>query len=122
MGVRVAAPLHVRAHLVQNQVTDILHREAAGVLQMVHQPAWRADNQVRPLGQQDGLRDHVHPTDDHRDLDADHRAERLKLLADLDGQLACRRHDQAKERLRVLQQLVEHRQAKGCGLARARLG
>lgn len=50
------------------------------------------------------LRHHVDAAHQHGALDADARPQRLKLLRNLDGQLARGRQHQRKQRLRLVQQ------------------
>mmetsp|Transcript_9965 Transcript_9965/g.21144 ORF Transcript_9965/g.21144 Transcript_9965/m.21144 type:complete len:347 (-) Transcript_9965:242-1282(-) len=107
--------------LVEHEELEPADREPLGVLQVVDQPAGRADDDVRLLGEHDRLLHHVHPSDCHRALHADERAERLELLADLEGELARRRDDEREQRLRLLHELVKDGQGEGGRLAGAGL-
>jgi hypothetical protein len=68
------------------------------------------------------LRHHVDAADQHRRLEADASAQRLKLLGDLDGQLARGRQHQRIQLLRRVQQALQDGQRKRARLAGACLG
>ena len=65
--------------LVQDQVLQLLQREALRVGQVVHHPTGRAHYHVRPLGQRDGLRHRIHAPDQRGGAHPHRRAQRLKL-------------------------------------------
>ena len=75
-----------------------------GVGEVVHHAARGAHNDVGPLAQGDGLCHHVHTAHQHCTLDADACPQGLKLLTDLNGQLARGGKHQAKQGLRLVQQ------------------
>ena len=108
--------------LVHDQVADGLEREALGVLEVVDEAAGRGDHDVRLLGERYRLRHHVHAAHDGGALDANARAQRLELLADLVGQLARRRQHEREQALRVVQQRLQDGQRERARLARAGLG
>ena len=81
-GAAPAAALCLKAHL--------------GVGEVVHHAPRGAHNDVGPLAQGNGLCHHVHAAHQHRALDADACPQGLKLLADLNGQLARGGQHQAK--------------------------
>ena len=107
--------------LVQAEHLQLLQGEPFGVREVVHDAPGGADDDVRPLTQLDGLRHHVDAAHEHGGLDADAGAQRLELLADLDGELARRGEHEREERLGLVQELLQDGQRECAGLAAARL-
>ena len=64
---------------------------------------------------------HVNPADQDCAFDLDARAQRLKLLGNLNGQLPSWGQHKREKRLRLVQQLLQDGQRKGACLAGARL-
>eukprot|EP00983_Pelagomonas_calceolata_P052538 1142877-Pelagomonas_calceolata.AAC.9 len=77
-----------------------------GVRQVVHHPARRAHDDMRPLGKRDGLGHHVDAAHQHGAADSDHGAQRLHLLRNLDGQLTGGGEHQGIQLLRLVQKAL----------------
>lgn len=75
-----------------------------GIGEVVHHAPWGAHNDVGPLAQGNGLCHHVHAAHQYCALDANACPQCLKLLTDLNGQLARGGQNQAKQGLRLVQQ------------------
>ena len=89
---------------------------------MIEQPARTSDNHVRLLRQSDRLSHLTQPTDQHTRFEAQRRPKRPQIIADLETELSGRRYDQRVEGLRVIEQILDNRERKSEGLARAGLG
>ncbi len=87
---------------VHDQVFEVAEREAFRVFEVVEQPAWRGDDDVRFLAQRDGLGDHVHSADYDGASDRYQGAEGFEGLGDLEGEFAGRGHDEGEKRLRFV--------------------
>ena len=66
---------------------------------MINQPTGCGNDNVWLFGKDDLLCDHVDTTNDDGALGTNACSEGVKLLANLDCQLACRRHDYSKQAL-----------------------
>jgi hypothetical protein len=86
---------------------------------VVHQSARSGHDDVRSLRESDLLIHLRDAADDGRAADAYRRAERLKLLRDLEGELARGREDAGEEPARVLPERLEDGQREGGGFAGA---
>ncbi len=73
--VEVLLKVHVEdaVRLVHDEELELAQVEPAGVLQVVHEAAGGGDDDVRLLGERDGLGHHVNATYDDGGLDADRR-------------------------------------------------
>lgn len=89
---------------------------------MIQQSPGRRYDDVRLLRQHQSLRHHVHAAHNNGALHSDAGAQRLKLLGDLEGQLAGGGEDQGEIALGVLQEGLEDRQGEGGGFSGARFG
>jgi hypothetical protein len=47
--------------LVKNEVLERAEREPSRVLEVIHEPTWRRDNNVRSPREHNGLGDHIDP-------------------------------------------------------------
>ena len=127
-GVEDLLELLAEAH-VEHLVGFIEHRDTQRrkierpAFEMIAQPSGRADDDVRAAGKGAALLHRVHAADAGDDTCAGVGVEPLKLLADLDGELA-RRGDDERERCSrepaglAFEKRGRHRQAEGDGLAR----
>lgn len=88
---------------------------------MVSQSAGGPHDNVGFLRQRDGLRDHVETTNQYSGPEADQRAESLELLSDLYAKFTRGRHDTREERLRRLEQRLDHWDSEGRSLTGTRL-
>lgn len=85
-------------------------------------PPRRGDDDVRPLHQRLGLREHVHPSDDDGAFHLQGRAQSPELHGELVGQLAGGGDDQGEHAVPLLGEPLEDRESKSRRLAAARLG
>lgn len=88
---------------------------------MVDDAARGADEDVRPLADADRLLHHIDAPHEGNDFEADTGSECVKLLCDLDCQLARGGEAEREEGLRVLEERLEDGQREGARLAGARL-
>ncbi len=110
--------------LVDHQNLDILEDQTAGI-EMLDQPARRADQHVWHLAQHRGLDLEVLATGDQTGLDEGELREAFDFLEGLLGQFAGRQQDQRAyidPRLGIADQPVEHWQHERSRLATAGLG
>ena len=97
-------PINLRCNKVSSSKLHL------GVLQVVHQPARRGNDDVRLLPQGHALVHHVHPSDEDDGLHPDVLAQLVELLRDLVGQLAGGGQDKGEQALGVLQQGLEEQE------------
>ena len=77
---------------------------------------------MRLLAERNGLRHHVQASDDDGTAEGDEGAEGLECLADLRCQFASGSQDEAEERLRLVEQRLQHGQRKRRRLSATSLG
>lgn len=98
-----------------------LECETFGVCNVVHDAPRRAHDDVRPLAERHGLLRHVYAAHKRDALEADAAAERLKLLRDLDRELARGAQHERKKGLHLGEERLNDGYGKGGGFARAGL-
>jgi hypothetical protein len=89
---------------------------------MVDDAAGRADDDVRPPREDDGLRHHVHPAHERGRPGTDPGAQRFKLFRNLDGELARGGQDEREEGLGGVDEALQDGEGKGARFAGASLG
>ena len=96
----VLAEAHVE-HLVRlvEDYTDQARKVERAAFQVIAQPPRGADDDRRPAAQIAALLARIHPADAGRDSETNAGVEPLQLAADLQRQLARRRHDQRQRPL-----------------------
>jgi len=87
------------------------------VRQVVHHAPRRAHDDVRPLGQRDGLRHHIDAAHQHGAADANQGAHRFHLLRNLDGQLTGGGQHERIQLLWLVHQALQDGQAEGTRFA-----